>query len=132
MEVLQRSAVWIRSVKKHSNSNLTPHREATGKIKELEKSQAALLATNFYNYETVTGVLRAAEELRVPIILQSSPSTISYMGVGVTAALGRAALEKHNVEGWLHLDHAEDPEMIQNCLDAGFDSVMIEDRKSVV
>src|SRR5690625_7352222 len=98
MEVLQRSAVWIRSVKKHSNSNLTPHREATGKIKELEKSQGALLATNFYNYETVTGVLRAAEELRVPIILQSSPSTINYMGVGVTAALGRAALEKHNVE----------------------------------
>jgi len=96
------------------------------KFKELEKSQGALLATNFYNYETVTGVLRAAEELRVPIILQSSPSTINYMGVGVTAALGRAALEKHNVEGWLHLDHAEDPEMIQNCLDAGFDSVMID------
>src|SRR5690625_7968649 len=48
------------------------------------------------------------------------------MGVGVTAALGRAALEKHNVEGWLHLDHAEDPEMIQNCLDAGFDSGMID------
>lgn len=96
------------------------------KFKELDRRGSALLATNFYNFETATGVLRAAEELQVPIILQASPSTIRYLGVEVTAALGRAALKRHGVQGWLHLDHAEDPEMIRACLEAGFDSVMID------
>lgn len=96
------------------------------KFKELDRRGSALLATNFYNFETATGVLRAAEELQVPIILQASPSTIRYLGVEVTAALGRAALKRHGVQGWLHLDHAEDPEMIRDCLEAGFDSVMID------
>lgn len=96
------------------------------KFRELEKEGGALLATNFYNYETVTGVLQAAERTGSPLILQASPSTIRYLGVGVTASLARAALEKHRVEGWLHLDHAEDPDMIRNGLEAGFDSVMID------
>lgn len=96
------------------------------KFNELETRGGALLATNFYNFETVTGVLRAAANLEVPIILQASPSTIRYLGVQMTAAIGKTALEDHNVQGWLHLDHAEDPEMIQDCLEAGFDSVMID------
>lgn len=96
------------------------------KFNELEKKNSALLATNFYNYETVTGVLQAAQTLEMPIILQASPSTIDYLGVNVTVALARTALKKHNVEGWLHLDHAHSYSLIQDCLDAGFDSVMID------
>ncbi|MEX0593495.1 MAG: class II fructose-bisphosphate aldolase [Balneolaceae bacterium] len=96
------------------------------KFNELESSGGALLATNFYNFETVTGVLRAAANLNVPIILQASPSTINYLGVEMTAAIGKTAMRDHGVQGWLHLDHAEDPEMIRACLEAGFDSVMID------
>lgn len=96
------------------------------KFAELEKSNSALLATNFYNYETVTGILQAANALNMPIILQASPSTLDYLGVGVTANLAKAALKKHNVEGWLHLDHAHSYSLIEECLDAGFDSVMID------
>lgn len=96
------------------------------KFHQLEKQGQALLATNFYNYETVTGVLRAASELDMPIILQSSPGTINYLGIEMTVSIARAALKKHGVEGWLHLDHAESIDMIRNCLEAGFDSVMID------
>lgn len=93
---------------------------------QLEESGSALLATNFYNYETVTGVVRAAAEMDMPLILQASPSTISYLGVDVAAALARATLKKFGVNGWLHLDHAESYNLIKTCLDAGFDSVMID------
>lgn len=96
------------------------------KFKELEQSGSALLAVNFYNFETVTGVLQAASEMQMPVILQASPSTIQYLGVEVTAALARSTLEKHQVEGWLHLDHAESVDLIRECLDSGFDSVMID------
>lgn len=96
------------------------------KFTEIERSGSALLATNFYNYETVTGILMAAEKMQMPIILQASPSTIDYLGIDVAVALARTALKKHNVEGWLHLDHAHSISLIQACLDAGFDSVMID------
>lgn len=96
------------------------------KFKELENEGKALLATNFYNYETLTGVLKAAEATGFPIILQTSPSTLDYLGLDVAVALARSALKKHNVEGWLHLDHAHSYELIQQCLEAGYDSVMID------
>lgn len=96
------------------------------KFKELEIKGKALLATNFYNYETLTGVLKAAQSTGLPIILQTSPSTIDYLGIDVAAALARSALKKHNVEGWLHLDHAHSYNLIKECLDAGYDSVMID------
>ncbi|MFO7847826.1 MAG: class II fructose-bisphosphate aldolase [Balneolaceae bacterium] len=96
------------------------------KFKELEESGSALLATNFYNYETVTGVVQAAADLDMPLILQASPSTISYLGAEVAAALARTTFKKFGVEGWLHLDHAESYNLIKTCLDAGFDSVMID------
>jgi len=96
------------------------------KFSELEQSGSALLATNFYNYETVTGVVRAAAEMEMPLILQASPSTIAYLGADVAAALARTTLNKFGVAGWLHLDHAESYDLIKTCLDAGFDSVMID------
>ncbi|MCC5913792.1 MAG: class II fructose-bisphosphate aldolase [Balneolaceae bacterium] len=96
------------------------------KFSQLEDQKSALLAANFYNYETVTGVLRAASAMDMPIILQASPSTIRYLGAEVAACMALKSMEKFGVEGWLHLDHAESIETIQACLDAGFDSVMID------
>src|SRR5690625_3171453 len=96
------------------------------KFKELDNKGSAILATNFYNFETITGVLQAASAKKVPLILQASPSTISYLGAGVAASLARATMDKHGVEGWLHLDHAESYDLIRKCLDEGFDSVMID------
>lgn len=96
------------------------------KFRQLELEGSALLATNFYNYETLLGVLKAASAMDMPIILQTSPGTIHYLGVEMAAAMARAGLKAHGVEGWLHLDHAESYDMIKECLDAGYDSVMID------
>lgn len=96
------------------------------KFRELEKNGSALLATNFYNFETLSGVLEAAAATHQPIILQTSPSTVRYLGMKMAAVMALAGLEKYGVEGWLHLDHAESYDMIKECLDAGYDSVMID------
>lgn len=96
------------------------------KFKELDQSNKALLAVNFYNFETLAAILQAAEELETPIILQTTKSTINYLGLEVTSKLARAAISQFNVEAWLHLDHAQDIELIQCALDAGYDSVMID------
>lgn len=96
------------------------------KFQQLDREQSALLAANFYNFETAQGIAKAAAEARMPVILQASPSSIQYMGAGVAVSIGRSVLEHFEVEGWLHLDHAHSPEMIKKCLEAGFDSVMID------
>jgi tagatose 1,6-diphosphate aldolase GatY/KbaY len=96
------------------------------KLSQYKSEGRALLAANFYNFETLAGILKAAKELEEPIILQLSESSINYLGLEVAAKLARAALSQFGVEGWLHLDHGATPELALRCLDAGFDSVMID------
>ena len=68
------------------------------KFIELRKNHKALLATNFYNYETLEGVLTAASQSQMPIILQLTRSSIEYMGLPVAYNLARTMLEKHQLE----------------------------------
>ncbi|WP_025764516.1 class II fructose-bisphosphate aldolase [Dyadobacter tibetensis] len=96
------------------------------KLREMQANNACLLATNFYNYETLRGILRAASNLNTPVILQLTKSSIDYMGLSVAVNLAKSSLEEYNVEGWLHLDHSITFELVQECLDMGFDSVMID------
>jgi fructose-bisphosphate aldolase class II/tagatose 1,6-diphosphate aldolase GatY/KbaY len=96
------------------------------KLLKLKAERKAILAANFYNFETLSGILRAASLTGMPVILQLSESSIRYMGLTVAAAMAQAALREFGVEGWLHLDHGSSVEIVQNCLDEGFDSVMID------
>jgi ketose-bisphosphate aldolase len=90
------------------------------------KEGKALLATNFYNFETLSGILLAAKSKNQPVILQLSESSIQYLGLDIAANMARTALKSFSVAGWLHLDHGSSVEMAHRCLDAGFDSVMID------
>ncbi len=96
------------------------------KLLQLKKDRKAILATNFYNFETLSGILQAASNLKMPVILQLSESSIRYMGLSVAASMAKAAIRQYDVEAWLHLDHGSSPEIIKSCLDEGFDSVMID------
>ena len=91
-----------------------------------KKEGKALLATNFYNFETLSAVLTAARETKSPIILQLSESSIHYMGLEVATSLARGAISQFGVKAWLHLDHGQDVNLVKSCIDAGFDSVMID------
>ena len=96
------------------------------KYHELQNKQSALLATNFYNFETLQGVLRAASNCECPIILQLTRSSIEYMGLPVAFQMAKAAMTEFEVKAWIHLDHGDSYELVAKCLDTGFDSVMID------
>jgi ketose-bisphosphate aldolase len=91
-----------------------------------KKEGKALLATNFYNFETLVAVLSAVRDTNSSIILQVSESSVHYMGLEVVTGLARSAISQFGVEAWLHLDHGQDLELLKKCIDAGFDSVMID------
>jgi len=96
------------------------------KLIQLKAEKKAILAANFYNFETLSGILQAASNLRLPVIIQLSESSIRYMSLPVAAAMAKAAIREYSVEAWLHLDHGSSIELVQRCLDEGFDSVMID------
>ena len=96
------------------------------KLKQVQREKKALLAANFYNLETCKGILLAARELKLPVILQLTKSSIDYMGLRMATEIARTLSEELEVESWVHLDHCDDIELLKKCLDAGFDSVMID------
>ena len=96
------------------------------KLKQCQQEGKAILATNFYNFETLKAVLTAASAVQAPVILQLTRSSIDYMGLKEAVALARAGLSNYGVEGWIHLDHGDSVELVKQCLDAGFESVMID------
>lgn len=96
------------------------------KFIQVRNQKSAILATNFYNFETLIGVLTAAKNTNSPVILQLTQSSIDYMTLPIAVAMGRAALKEFGVEGWIHLDHGGSVDLAKRCLDAGFDSVMID------
>ena len=96
------------------------------KLLECQQNKTALLATNFYNFETLRAVLEAAKATDSSIILQLTRSSIEYMGLETAVSMGRAGLKHYGVQGWIHLDHGDSKELVEKCLHAGFDSVMID------
>jgi ketose-bisphosphate aldolase len=100
------------------------------KLAELTAANKAILAVNFYNFETLSGIMKAAKSLNEPVILQLSESTINYLGLKMAVGLARKGLEQYGVTGWLHLDHGGSVELVKRCLDEGFDSVMIDASES--
>lgn len=93
---------------------------------ELRNRPGAVLATNFYNFETLRAEMQAAAKLNKPIILQLTQSSINYMGLDNAVNMGRTALKHYGVEGWIHLDHGGSIELVEQCIKAGFDSVMFD------
>lgn len=91
-----------------------------------KKNGQALLATNFYNFETLSAVLTAAQKTGSALILQTSESSIAYLGLEIAKGMATSAIKQYGVTAWLHLDHGQDVDLVKACIDAGYDSVMID------
>ena len=96
------------------------------KLAACTRQGRALLAVNFYNFETLKGLLLAAKATNSSLILQLSESSLNYLGIEPAIAMARVMLKEFDVEGWVHLDHGSSIDIIKQCLNAGFDSVMID------
>lgn len=86
----------------------------------------AIAALNFYNAETLHAHIRAANECDAPIILQTTESTINYLGIDMAVAMASAAAREIRRPVALHLDHGGSFELAERCIAAGYTSVMID------
>jgi len=86
-------------------------------------------AINVVNELTMEAVLAAAEELRAPVILQTSVKTVKQIGLDVLWAMWVELTRPISVPVALHLDHCPDRAVISACLARGWNSVLFDASK---
>jgi ketose-bisphosphate aldolase len=89
-------------------------------------------AINVVNDLTLEAVLAAAEELRAPLIVQTSVKTVKMYGADVLFAMWARMTDDVTVPVALHLDHCPDRQVISECLAIGWNSVLFDASKLTV
>lgn len=101
-------------------------------IQQAQRGGFALGAFNANTMEQIQAIVQAAQAERAPVIVQISHNALRYIGGGNTvialryvAEIGKIAAQTVDVPVALHLDHANETEVLQ-ALGLGFPSVMFD------
>lgn len=95
-------------------------------LKDAQAGKYAVGAFNVENMEMVKAVIQAAEELKAPVILQTTPSTVTYGTLPVFFGIVAAEAKKASVPVALHLDHGSSFELAVQAIKEGYTSIMID------
>ena len=86
-------------------------------------------AFNIVNDLTMDAVLSAAQETRSPVIVQVSVKTVKVMGARLIRLMFEEMAGRVTVPATLHLDHCPDRKVIEDCVAAGWNSVLFDASK---
>ncbi len=100
-------------------------------LKRAQEGGYAVGAFNVENMEMAQAVIWAAEELRAPVIIQTTPSTVKYAGLDLYYANVAALAKKATGPVAMHLDPGDSFALAMQALRAGYTSVMIDGSHSV-
>lgn len=111
------------------------HTEAAQKLKDNHAKKIvdaaaeggyAITAVCCYTLEAVIATVRAAEVKRSPALIQLFPWSIEYAD-GLLLHAAAEAASKASVPIAVHMDHAQDPDIIRRAADlGGFDGIMVD------
>ena len=95
-------------------------------LREAMEQGYAVAAFNLLDFSTTKAMIKAAEELSAPVIVQVSTKTIKYFSHKEVHSWVKVLAEDSPVPIVLHLDHCKDLEVIRKCAETGWTSVMID------
>lgn len=95
-------------------------------LKDAQKGNYAVGSFSVANMEMVLGVLKAAEELNAPVILQIAEVRLKQSPLELIGPLMVAAAENAKTPVAVHFDHGKTAEKIGLALELGFTSVMFD------
>lgn len=98
---------------------------------DAQKNHYAVPAFNIHNLETLQVVADTTKQMRSPVIIAVTPSTIEYARERYVVAMAQIAAEDTDTPLAIHLDHFEDVKRIKQAIDIGFQSCMIDASKEV-
>jgi len=95
-------------------------------LKNAQSTGRAIGAFNIENMEMAQAVIDAAVEANLPIILQTTSSTVRYASPAVFAGMVAALAKAASVEIAMHLDHGNSFELAMEAIEGGYSSVMFD------
>lgn len=93
---------------------------------DAQKNGYAVGAFNVENMEMVQAVIEAAEKMKAPVIMQTTPSTVKYASTDYFYANAKAAAENAEIQAAIHLDHGSSFELAMKAFRSGYTSIMID------
>ena len=93
---------------------------------DAQRGNYAVGAFNAENMEMVKAIIQAAEELKAPVMIQTTPSTVKYGTLETFFGIVSAEAAKATGPVCLHLDHGSSFELAMQAIKAGYTSVMID------
>ena len=95
-------------------------------LADAQKGNYAVGSFSVANMEMVLGVLKAAEELHAPVILQIAEVRLKQSPLELIGPLMVAAAKNAKTPVAVHFDHGKTEKMISLALELGFTSVMFD------
>ncbi|MFH1716062.1 MAG: class II fructose-bisphosphate aldolase [Planctomycetota bacterium] len=95
-------------------------------LRRARRGRYAVGAFNILDYNSMKAVVEVAVALQSPVIIQTSVKTVLFWGYRPIIEWYRQLAEESPVPVAIHLDHCKDLEVIRNCIDHGWTSVMID------
>jgi fructose-bisphosphate aldolase class II len=98
-------------------------------IKEAGEKGVALGHFNISDLEMLHGIVNAARKLGVPVIIGAAEGERKYMGTKTIAAMVKELRDEYDYPIFLNADHTYSFELVKECIDAGYDSVIFDGTK---
>ncbi|MCK5491267.1 MAG: class II fructose-bisphosphate aldolase family protein [Candidatus Pacebacteria bacterium] len=95
-------------------------------IENAQEGNYAFGMFNTSNLEVTQAIARAAEEKNMPVLIGITESAVEYAGFLPIVNMVKAVIEESSADLVMHLDHGKNSEFVKKCIDAGFESVMID------
>lgn len=95
-------------------------------ILEAKEQKKAIGHFNVSNLDAIHGIVSAAEELGVPVILGVTEGEESYIGTEIIASVVATLKQTAKIPVFLNADHHYSFEAVKKALDAGFDMAIID------
>lgn len=95
-------------------------------MKWANKNNCAVGSFSVANMETIIGIIKAAEEMNTPIILQIAEARLPLAPLELIGPMMLAAAKHSTIKVGVHLDHGNSISVIKKALSMGFTSVMYD------
>jgi len=93
---------------------------------DAQQKEYAVPAFNVENMEMAMAVVTASEEMRSPVIIQTTSSTVKYASLKIYQSIVNALAEQAKIPVAMHLDHGVSFQLAKEAMEAGYTSIMID------
>ena len=110
--------------------SLTPQSEIYFEtITEYKNAGKAIAHFNISNLDQARAIVEVAEELNQPVIIGASEGEREYMGIDMVRTIVDELNQEYNIPIFLNADHTYSLEKVQEVVEAGYDSVIVDGAK---